>query len=325
MSIKRDCQFVDISKLICALLIVFTHTYCYDGGEVGFWIGDHLSTIGVPFFFIASGYFYANGLARAVEKGTYFTQYLLRLVKMYVIWSIITLPVTWQNIYTAHPDWPMWLLVLSMPRSFILVGSCGVYWYVLALIYDSVILFLADRYRKEKIAYLIGIIGFIVGVLYQGGSLNGTVLHTIIHVLFGSERNFLNVGLFCMSIGYAMKNVSFSGKWRWASVLMAVSIMGGTIMEKVIPLRFMHAITAVSLFVFSMSIPTSIDVSITRKLRKLSTVIYLVHFPFILLFDRYLKKGTYIDFPLTIIFCIVCYFVLEYILPPKCSKLLLGK
>lgn len=325
MSIKKDFQCVDIAKLICALLVVFTHTYCYDGGVIGFWIRDHLSSIGVPFFFIVSGYFYANGLSRASNKETYFKQYLLRLGKMYVLWSIITMFVTWQNIQTAHPEWPLWLLILSMPRSFFLVGSCGAYWYILSLLYDSVILFLADRYRKEKLIFLIGIIGFIIGVMYQSGVLNDTVLYTIIHVFFGSERNFINVGLFYVSIGYAMKDISFSGKWKWAFFLMVVSIICGTIMEKLTSLRFMHALTAFGLFVLSMNIPISMDVKITRNLRKLSTVIYLVHFPFILLFDRYLKKGTCLDFTLSIVFCVCCYLVMEYVLPKKWSELLLGK
>lgn len=325
MSIKRDFPGVDIAKLFCAVLVVFMHTYCFDGGMIGSWILNHLSVIGVPFFFIASGYFYANGLSRASDKKTYFKQYFLRLGIMYVLWSIITIFVTWQNIQTAHPDWPLWLLILSMPRSFFLVGSCGVYWYVLALLYDSVILFLADRYRKEKLVYVIGMIGFIIGVMYQAGILNGTVLYTVIHVFFGSERNFINVGLFYMSIGYAMKNISFTGKWKWALCGMVVAVICGTIIAKLTPLRFMHAFAAFGLFVFSMGVPVSVDVKITRCFRKLSTVIYLVHFPFILLFDRYLKKGTCLDFTLSICFSVCCYLVLEYVLPKKWSELLLGK
>ena len=325
MSKKSDFQGVDIAKLICSFLVVFMHTYCYDGGVVGFWIKDHLTTIGVPFFFIVSGYFYGKGLSCASDKETYFQQYLLRLLKMYVFWSIITISVTWQNVQTAHPEWPLWLLSLSMPRSFFLVGSCGVYWYVLSLLYDSFILFLADRYRKEKLVYVIGIIGFFIGVLYQSGALNGTLLYTFIHVFFGSERNFFNVGLFYMSIGYAMKNISFSGKSKWAFCLMVVSIICGTIMEKLTLLRFMHALTAFGLFILSMDVPVSMDIKITRQFRRLSTVIYLVHFPFVLLFDRYLEKGTCLDFSLTVFWCGCCYLLIEYVLPKKWSKLLLGK
>lgn len=325
MSIKKDFPGVDIAKLFCAILVVFTHTYCFDGGVAGRWIQTNLSTIGVPFFFVVSGYFYANGLQNASEKETYFRQYFLRLGKMYLLWSIITLPVTWMNISTAHPDWPLWLLLLSMPRSFFLAGSCGVYWYLLSLLFNCVILYLADRYQKEKIAYLIGLIGFVIGVLYSAGTFNGTIVYTAIHVLFGSERNFLNVGLFYMSIGYAMKNVSFLGKRSWASLLIVASVIGGTIIEKLTPLRFMHAFSALGLFVLSMDLPISMDIKTTRMFRKLSTVIYLVHFPFILLFDRYLRKGTFLDFSLTIIFSICCYLVMEYILPEKWSVLLRGK
>ena len=43
---------VDLMKLICALLIVFMHTYNHDWGVVGEWIHTTLTPIGVPFFFI---------------------------------------------------------------------------------------------------------------------------------------------------------------------------------------------------------------------------------------------------------------------------------
>ena len=257
---KKDFPGVDIAKLICALLIVFTHTYCFDCGEIGKWIQSNLSTVGVPFFFIASGYFYAKGLCSASDKKTYFVRYFLRLGKMYVFWSIITLPVDLLTTQIAHPDWPLWMLFLSLPRGFFLVGSCGVYWYILSLLCNSIILYLANRYRKETLVYLIGFVGFFIGVLYSSGMLNDTILHTVIHVLFSSERNFLNVGLFYMSIGYAMKNVSFPQKWGWAILIIVGSVICGTLVEKFTTLRFMHAFSAIGLFVLSMSVPVKMNV-----------------------------------------------------------------
>ncbi len=59
-------------------------------------------------------------------------------------------------------------------------------------------------------------------------------------------------------------------------------------------------------------------------LRKLSTAIYLQHFPFILLFDLYLKKGTIIDISLTLLFCLVSYYLLNKVLPSKAIKILYG-
>jgi len=43
---------VDVMKFVCALLIVFLHTYNYDLGQCGDWTRVNLSSVGVPFFFI---------------------------------------------------------------------------------------------------------------------------------------------------------------------------------------------------------------------------------------------------------------------------------
>lgn len=326
MSQRRNYPAIDVAKVICAILVVFTHTYCFDGGVVGAWFKSNLSTIGVPFFFIVSGYFYSCGLECAQDKKEYFKQYFVRIATMYIIWSIITLPVSWLNYATAHPEWPVALKILSLVRGFFLSGSCGVYWYLLSLAINSVILFWTDAHKKERLVYFIGALGFAIGVLYSAGILDGTILYSVIHVLFGSERNFLNVGLFYMLIGYAMRNTSFLEKQKLGPVLiMAGSLIVASILAKYTRLRFMHAVTAFGLFLFCMRVTPPIGSKTSMMLRKLSTAIYLIHFPFILLFDRYLKKGTYIDFPLTILFSVCCFLIIEYILPKKWSLALLGK
>ena len=59
---------VDLMKLICALLIVFMHTYNHDWGVVGEWIHTTLTPIGVPFFFIVSGFLYGKGLKKTMAS-----------------------------------------------------------------------------------------------------------------------------------------------------------------------------------------------------------------------------------------------------------------
>ena len=59
-------------------------------------------------------------------------------------------------------------------------------------------------------------------------------------------------------------------------------------------------------------------------LRKWSTAIYLGHFPFVLLFDYYLKRGTWIDFSLAILFSLVLFYVLSYICPKSFLKHVYG-
>ena len=69
---------IDFFKFIFALLIVYMHTYCFDGGPVGEWIKGVLSAVGVPFFFIASGFFFGKGLKKTDVPKEYLRRYILR-------------------------------------------------------------------------------------------------------------------------------------------------------------------------------------------------------------------------------------------------------
>lgn len=95
---------IDFFKLICAFLIVFLHTYCYDWGKFGIAIKNGITNTGVPFFFIVSGFFFCNGLKKQNsenERKKYFWSYEKKLIIMYVIWSVVTLPISIYNLYMA--------------------------------------------------------------------------------------------------------------------------------------------------------------------------------------------------------------------------------
>ena len=78
------------------------------------------------------------------------------------------------------------------------------------------------------------------------------------------------------------------------------------------------------LFFFSYSIILPNRFNSTYHIRKLSTAIYLGHFPFILLFDYYLKRGTIIDVTAALIFSIILYYFIVKLLPNKISTILYG-
>ena len=117
----------DLMKLICALLIVFMHTYNHDWGVVGEWVHTTLTPIGVPFFFIVSGFFYAKGLQKTSEKKDYFSRYAKRIINMYIFWTVVTLPVAWMNLGIAHADYGTGLKLLYIVRCFFFTGSTAIY------------------------------------------------------------------------------------------------------------------------------------------------------------------------------------------------------
>ena len=315
---------VDLMKLICALLIVFMHTYNHDWGVVGEWIHTTLTPIGVPFFFIVSGFLYGKGLKKTMASKEYFSHYIKRIIYMYVFWTMVTLPVAWMNLEIAHADYSVGLKLLYIVRCFFLTGSIGIYWYLLALIYNSVLIYYAVKWRKESLLYMLALVFFVVGVLYDGGLLKGTAVGNVIHVSVGSERNFLNVGLFYMSIGFLFAQKRFTFPAMVTPVILALLLVAATWYNSVSPFRVMQAPLAVLLFMIAMQHAYKYLLPYSLAIRKWSTAIYLGHFPLILWFDYYLVRGTILDFSLVLIVSLVLFYMLSSICPQRLLKVIYG-
>lgn len=322
---KNDVLFgIDAMKLLCAFLIVYLHTYNHDWGAVGEWIHVNLSTAGVPFFFIVSGFLYIRGLRNASDMRDYFHKYLKRVLYMYLFWSIITLPISWMNVCIAHGDYSSLLKIVYIVRCLFFTGSIGIYWYVLALIYNSIIFYYALKWRKINVLYILALFFFIIGVLYVGGGIKDSLVEKVIHVVIGSERNFLNIGLFYMCIGGLIyeKNLILSN--RWCIILLAICLIVSSLIYSFSPYRIIQLPIAVLLFMWAFQWNLGITKETSLGMRKWSTALYLGHFPFLLVFDYYLKRGTMIDFSLSVVFSLSLFYVLSLLLNQRYVKMIYG-
>ncbi len=322
---QKYFQGIDVFKFMCALLIVFMHTYCHDYGQLGKWFHQVITTIAVPYFFIVSGFFFTKGLLRNQDIKTYRNKYLKRVTLMYIFWSIITLPISWFVVIAkGHPDYSLFMKIIYQLRLFFFTGSIGIYWYILALIYNSIILYVAFKYKKDLILYLASILFFIIGVMYDSPYNDGNVLFESIHVVFGSERNFLNVGLLYMAIGYFIAKHKLNYNNYFILALIALAIIIRSLEFKYVHTNIGQAFIALFLFLYSLKFYNKYLKDVPKSLRELSTAIYLEQFPFILLFDFYLKKGTLLDFSLTLMFCITLYYLLKKVLPKRYISIIYG-
>lgn len=313
---------IDICKLICAILIVYMHCYCFEPGWS--WIKNSLSSIGVPFFFIASVFFYARGLHKTDSAKAYLTKYLSRIIIMYLAWTTLTLPVALYNISIAHGDYNLLLRILYLLRCLFLTGSIGIYWYLLALIYNSIILYYCFTHNKQRLLFIVSLILFSIGIIYEGGYLIDSFLGNFIHTVIGSERNFLNVGLFYMCIGYYISRRKIKNHTIFIPLLF-LSIFASELILPYTNLHFMHSFSAVLLFLIALNIKIKLKDTTSLTIRKMSTAIYLGHFPFILVFDYYLKRGTLIDdVCAALTFSISLWAVITILLPEKYTKYLYG-
>lgn len=318
---------LDFFKIVCAVLIVFMHTYCRDL-KYGQDFVSIISNIGVPYFFIVSGFFYAKGLMRPKPVGgvKYASKYFGRAARMYVAWSVLTVPIAFLIIERAHGDYSLGLKVAYFIRLFFFTGSIGIYWYVLALVYNSIIIYVAFKKNKEYLLYVLAFAFWVVGMVYNSPYNNGNPLFQAIHVVFGSERNFLTVGLFYMCIGFffAKNEAKINFKLGWLVMLFCLSVALRGFEYEYLRLNAFQSVEAVLLFLIGVNTKFGCLNEHSVHIRKLSTAIYLEHFPYILLFDFYLRRGTMLDFSTALLFCVILYFVILRLLPERIVKVLYG-
>lgn len=330
---KRIWYGLDLFKFCAAVLIVFLHTYNSDWGFTGLWIKEVLSRAGVPFFFLTSGFLLRYGIDKALEQGgeegekRWFGKYMSRLIKIYAAWSIITLPIAFLIVNRGHPNYGILMKIAYHFRLFFFTGSVGFLWYILALIISAVIIHWFYRKKRTGLLVFISILLFLWGCAYDSPLNKQQPYFEILHIVFGSTRNFLNVGLFYMLAGFLfpMPQVStVSGIKRYLPVvLLLASILIRSFELTFLKTGFTTMLVAFSVFLVALSFDYRCIAPLSLELRKLSIGLYLLHVPFILSFDFYLTRGTIIDFPLSLIFSFVTYYLLTR-LAPKISSLLFG-
>lgn len=317
---------IDFMRMPCALLVLFMHTYCFDWGFFGKWIKYVLSSVGVPFFFIVSGFFFGKRLLESENPFKYTRHYFLRTLKMYAGWTVLVLPVSWYNITLAHSEYGPLMKIMYLIRGFFFSGSLGIYWYLLSLVCNCWIIFAAYKKRWENFLYVMAGVFFIVGVIYEGGFLDQMFLGKAIHVVFGSERNFLMVGLFYMCCGYYLSRHenNLPGKGLCLAGL-AASICLKTAELLLLPVVVMQAFVSVFLFMFAIQWTPNASEKTLGVMRRWATAFYLLHFPFILVFDYYLRRGTVITVPVTILFCALVYMLFRKVFPDEIFATLFGR
>lgn len=244
---------------------------------------------------------------------------------MYGIWTLLTLPISWMTISRAHPDYSIVLQIVYLVREFFFSGSLGIYWYLLSLLYGCIIIYFLDRHRMLKIGVIAAVVLFAIGVILNCGIGWGSWYGKFTHIVFGSTRNPFNEGIFYMLVGFGISRHNIRIKPLFSVSLLILSAIIAYMLFLHTRIQLMQLFMAFSFFMLTIELEfTSISNSISLLIRQLSTALYLLQFPFILLFDFYLRRSTVIDYSVTLSFCIVTYILCKLILPPKVNKILYG-
>jgi len=146
---------IDLFKFIMALMVVAIHTqpfYAFEG-SVPAQIFSSLSRYAVPFFFLASGYLVGGKLEGrdSSERAVILRRYALRLLRLYLLWSLIYAPMALYHY--VRDGIPFVKSLLLYVRGLVLLGehyNSWQLWYLLSLVYGVLLVLGFERLNIKK-------------------------------------------------------------------------------------------------------------------------------------------------------------------------------
>ena len=269
--------------MYCALLIVFIHMAIGDNYAVLFC----LTRQAVPFFFLASGFFFSKKIKKSNNKLFIAKQYVLNILRLYCIWVLLWSPVFIREYRQLYGDSTI-KLIAALFRRFVLAGIAP-YWYLLVLAEGVTILAFIIKSGRKDIGVFLCVAGSVLCVLYdiQVEYCQDGLVYRLFYTLFSWRNNVIMFGFPMLFIGAVVE--SFEEKINKQSIIVllflyTVSIIlpfAGFYLNKELTSFFQFG-TVQGILLFLICIhPTILENMISDKIskgaRNLSSILFLTH------------------------------------------------
>lgn len=310
---------LDIAKFISALLVIAIH--CAPFIEVNeafnlFYV-QVIARLAVPFFFTASGWLFfrkinpKHGMHDEENKAA-FKHYWKRIFQLYLVWSILYLPLLAIGWIQGGFDTST---LLRLMRDILFNGTYYHLWFLPALLLGvPIVYYMYTHWNKRSMLwvcaglYVIGMLINVYGNVLSSIPLLGTLLHAYESV-FVTGRNGLFFAPLYLVLGIYAQDFIDQPYKRQAGFAFLLSfcafcieawlLVEWGIMHDLTSMYLMLAPTVFFLFIFLLQFalpPKQIYVT----LRKMSLLLYVSHIYFIYLFLNVLHMGNLIVYVLSI-------------------------
>lgn len=311
---KKNYNSIDLVKFLMSFLVVAIHTvptiYAAQTMPVRFF--EAIQNIAVPFFFLESGFLLGKTSGTELNSKEAIEKISSRrngIIRMYVIWTIIYLPLTIIHYVTEGEG--VFRSVLLFTHGFFLMGehyNSWMLWYLLSMIYAlSMVKFLLRRKKSIMTVFMAGILFLILSYLidmlvemenmpYIIGKIRYIIRYSIVNGRIFKGFFYIPCGLFISTIEFdKYKNISIV----IAVISFAISFM---VQGVVSYLAFPLSVIAFVIFINSVNLA---DNKAYMVLRKISTVIYFIHlYVWTILYMLIYGKKTYGVLPF-VLTCII--------------------
>lgn len=230
---------IDVAKFICSILVVMIHIAPFGKQEsnsffwyVNFMLQNGICRVAVPLFFVFSGFFLYKKTPLEEFDILSTRKYIMRILRIYLIWSLIYLPLSIIKINDNSTD--ILYVVGEYIRRFTLLGSYTQLWYLNALVVAVVMVsfLLYKKWKPQKILY-VALVFYAFGLLGDGyfritAYLTGIpFIKDIIRVYFAifvTTRNGIFFGFFFVSLGMILSNVKYNFSTKRACLFFILSL-----------------------------------------------------------------------------------------------------
>lgn len=180
----HNYNMIDVCRLFMACIVILYHSNplanCDNSTLID--IVQFLADMVNPFFFVSSGYFLFISMNKpGVDREDKIKKYLYKAMKMYVITTLISLPLAVYGYIESGNS--LFSCVLSYIKYFFFVGKLYNSYhlgFMLNLIYAvSIVLLLVKKQIKEEYIFLIGFLSYTFYEIMYIGILNQSMLSGI--------------------------------------------------------------------------------------------------------------------------------------------------
>lgn len=283
---KTKYNSIDLGKFVMALCVIAIHTFPLQNctNPVILTIYDSCMEAAVPFFCLATGYLLAVRMQwpyNSQESIDIVRKYLLKIIKLYLIWSAIYFPLAVHNyIVTGRP---FMLSVLNYVQGLVFVGehyNSWMLWYLLSVIYALIFILICLKCRVSP--YMILATGIII--LFIGAGLDAMMSpEAVLPVSLLPLQKFISLtiangrilrGAFYIPCGMVLTRKK-PNKWICGIVFFA-AFAGRCLIGSGFIKSILVAVYAVALFTVTVGIKLK-NSEWYPILRKTSTVMYFTH------------------------------------------------
>ncbi|MGV3466002.1 MAG: acyltransferase family protein [Heyndrickxia sp.] len=207
---------IDLIKFFAIFCVVFIHSYSFNAtmlqnNYINLLISEFPRFV-IPFFFSVSGFLFGIKIVNSQGQSKYFRKYIWILTKQFVTWYILYLiyDCIIRTAIAIHMHLNVFDEVVKVLKyviypSFIYYGiglTSYHLWFLPALIWSVVILYISIRLKKTKFLLIFSLILNLIGLFGQGFS--------GLFSLGIETRDALFFGLFYTTLGYC-----FAIKYEW--------------------------------------------------------------------------------------------------------------